>query len=438
MQGRSGTGLELVIAGPRLSSSSSKIMDRFLRLLGLGRDPIRTVSQDAPTWEQLQLLMPEFSAASSEHPERLFPGATNYCQLELLPPALIRYIASWLSLSSAVSLSLCSHWLLDLLGKKSLQDLDKSASCQNERAILLQALGRDLPGTLYCFACNRLHVLFKRDEVGLGLEQLFRRVADGRCSLGDGTYNYGTSLTYHPDFRFEHIQMATKLRRRGYVSDAKAYLTLLSFLQPARGLITYSPHTIGLYFFEPRFVDGQVFVRAQSWILIPITQGSKVPMLHHTIVCHHLDGNGIHDGRVSSDNAHVMAFRCKLKHLVRRQDSCEKCHSLIRCHYCPTEINVELRRPNGNAECGLLIITKWQVLGRGLSPLEAHWESHLETEKHIAPWPYPPDCAPGFIRDVYENQHGIEHGSLIEVEKAWQLLNESEIIRTLDQIPFWD
>lgn len=63
---------------------------------------------------------------------------------------------------------------------------------------------------------------------------------------------------------------------------------------------------------------------------------------------------------------------------MNKQDSCEECRSLIRCQYCPTAVFAEMKRLDKDSKGGILIITKWQVLGWGLSPLEACWEAHLE------------------------------------------------------------
>ena len=79
-----------------------------------------------------------------------------------------------------------------------------------------------------------------------------------------------------------------------------------------------------------------------------------------------------------------MVFKGTLNHLVNKQDWCKKCHSLIRCQYCPTEVSVEAKRLNEDFEGGFIAITKWQILGCGLSPSEAHWKNHLEKSLGIS------------------------------------------------------
>ena len=106
-----------------------------------------------------------------------------------------------LSLQSSIT---CYAWP-EVLARSN--HLNQSDSRYNEQALLLQALDRDLSETLYCFVCNKRHVLRRRHEDRLGAEEMYRRVSESRCQRGDGTYNYGTTDTYHAGFRFEHVQM---------------------------------------------------------------------------------------------------------------------------------------------------------------------------------------------------------------------------------------
>ena len=302
-----------------------------------------------------------------------------------------------------------------MLSQRSLQELDRSNTCHNERALLLQALDRDSSETLYCFYCHKLHVLSRRHEDVLDAGEMYRRVSEGRCLRGEGTYNYGCVTTYHAGFKFEHFQMAMKLYRRGLLADAKAVLTHTAFLQPARGDLTTGPAYKGLYFFEPRLVNGRISVRAQSWILIPGGQGVVMPSRHWTTVCAHLNGN------YPFRNQYTAIFRCQLEHLVAKQVSCEGCCSLIRCHSCATEVRVEAKRLDEEFKGNFLVITKWQLLGCGLSPSEAHWRSHLE--RSGLPRSHLPYCAPpGDIRASYEDQPGTKYDSLLKPAEALNLL----------------
>lgn len=339
-------------------------------------------------------------------------------RLESLPTELIELIIAWLPPSSAVSLSLCNHRLHVMFSERALHRLSHGHLCHIERGLLLEALDRDLSTTLYCFLCNKLHVLLRRHEHRLGSKQIHRRVSNGRCWRSEGTYNYGSTRTYHAGFKFEHVQMAMKLYRRGLLSEAKAYLTRLAIIQPARGQMSILPCNMGLYFFEPRFVRGQISVRAQSWVQISGALGFVVPREQLTTVCAHLSGDS------PKENPYVSLLRCKMEHLVNKQDRCEKCSGLIRCRFCPTEVCVEAKRLDKDCRGGFLVITKWQMIGRGLSPFESHWRTHLEPRARI-PWAYLPDCAPGSIQAGYEDQPGIRHDSLLTAAEAWKLLDEN-------------
>ena len=357
----------------------------------------------------------------SSLPPRL-ENATTYTPLERLPIELIDQLASWLPLHSAMSLALCSHRLYDALGREILRRMNVN---KTEEAKFLQALDRDLPETLFCFFCGRLHVLFPgcRTKRSIRTEERFQRVADGRCQNADGKYNFGVAHTYFAGFSFEHVQMAVKLgRRREHFSEAKAYIERLSFIgRPASGRLTILPAYNGLYLFETRLLRDQVYVRAQTWFWIPGDEKGKLemPRRFYTTVCAHLDSNS------SVANAYTTAFRCNLHHLFdeARLGCCEKCCELIRCQFCPTEVAIEVRRsPRDLSGSGFLVATKWQILGSGTSPMEPEWKSHLEAATKD-PWPFAPGYLPGRIRDEFEASVEAKHDSLMSVAKARKLLD---------------
>ena len=395
-------------------------MECLLRLLHLGRVQAQAQRPAASTQSvnRRDSLHIDRVQAQPRRPAASTPSANRRNSLfRRLPVELILLVTAWLPPSSATLLSLCNHKLHEMLGQRSLRDLNRSNQFHNEQALLLQALDRDLPETLYCFSCNKLHVVLRKHEDELEAEELYRRISKGRCPRADGTYNYGTVDTYHAGFKFEHVQMAMKLYRRGLVADAKAFLTRSAFLQPARGCMTLFPSYEGLYFFEPRLVNGQIFVRAQSWIFNPGEQGAEVPRRHCTTVCAHLDGNSPY-----RRNSYTAVFRCQLEHLAAKQVSCRDCRRLISCHYCSTEVCVETKRLEGDSKGGVLVITKWQLLGCGLSPSEVYWNSHLELSRLL--WQYLPDRAPGSIQASYEDQPGTKYDSLLKLAEAWRVLNE--------------
>lgn len=58
------------------------------------------------------------------------------------------------------------------------------------------------------------------------------------------------------------------------------------------------------------------------------------------------------------------------------------------CPMCPTEIqvNVEPFAKKSKIEGIMLIVTRWQLLGDGISPFEKHWAHRLQERRE--PWPW--------------------------------------------------
>ena len=253
----------------------------------------------------------------------------------------------------------------------------------------MQTLDRDLPETVYCFICKRLRALHQRHETGPRAEQIYNRVWQGRCRWYRDYY--GTFDTSHSLFQFDHIQMAMKLYRRGLVSDAK--------------------RDIGCYFFEPRVVKDQISICPQSWIVIPEEQGSVLSRIHLRQVCPHLERMSL-----THENPYLMGLVCNRKHLAAKEDSCEKCCTLIRCRYSPTEVFITKKKClNNDAGDGVLIMTKWQELGQRLSSLEGQWRKNFECPAcSCTPWPYHPDDTLGSIRAGFEDQPGTKYNALLK------------------------
>jgi len=87
-----------------------------------------------------------------------------------------------------------------------------------------QALDRIYQRLFTALPATELHVLFQRCRTRIRTEERFQRVADGQYLEGYGMYHYGTAFTYSAEFKFEHVQMAVKLRRRDHLSEASAYM----------------------------------------------------------------------------------------------------------------------------------------------------------------------------------------------------------------------
>ena len=343
-----------------------------------------------------------------------------------VPSEIIHEIASWLPLSSAANLTLCNRKLKYILGNSYLLALRPDDSSKYERNLFLQGLDRHSPETFQCYGCSKLHFLAPTGEDRSTPEERFKWVSNFRCLNRNDSdtllYTHVIEFHYHAQFRFEHMQVAMKLYRLGLVSDAKSYLKCLALTEPLHHEMTTSqPSNMGYYFFEPRIIHNRVFARAQSWISIPKEQDQLInrhTFLRYNVVCVHLDA----DFRGVSKRFY-MILQCVLEQLRGEQESCGECRALIRCHYCPTEVLVETKRSFMQVERDLVVITKWQALGYGVSPFEPQWASHFQPR---APWPWPKGSTPGIIRDAFENQPGVKHDSIFNAETVWKSLKEEK------------
>lgn len=290
---------------------------------------------------------------------------------DLLPVEIIQQMASRFPLSSSAALTLCNKKIYHILGNQYLLTLGQTGSSDRERVRFLKALDRDILEAFYCLYCKKLHLLTGIYEQGLTDEEMFKRVSHSRCLGSDATYNYGTTYTHHTHFKFEHVQMAMNLYRRGLASRMDSYLRFSAMIKPTLRSMTSLPGSQGFYFFEPRFVYNQICVHAQSLIFISKNQGTLLPRMLSATVCSHLDTN------LGNKNRFVETLRFAFEHLSQNWDSSAQCQNLIRCNYCPTEVQVETKGFGEGVDKKFLVITKWQALGQGLSPLGS-WESHLQ------------------------------------------------------------
>ena len=158
------------------------------------------------------------NSISTTHQKQVTPSL-----LELLPTELIHQIASFLTLSSTVPLALCNHILYGVFGTQTLQSLNVNKA---EQSLCLQALDRDCLETFHCFFCGRLHTLSPKygKKKDMGIEERFQKVTERSCLDAEAYYHYCDDFTYHSGFKFEHIQMAAKLRPLKSPSEADAYM----------------------------------------------------------------------------------------------------------------------------------------------------------------------------------------------------------------------
>lgn len=382
--------------------------------------------------------------------------ATKAGYFGLLPPELTQLIATSLPPGSAASLALTSHTLLHILGTQNFLFLEpdswefepRRSETMEDRAIFLTGLVRDLPAGLgfYCYHCHKIHLLplKKRRVVCMETrcvqelwtpnhERIFDRLEESLCQRGKTSYNEdadsnaNTCTVYHHRFFFEHVQMAMQLHQGGFPHLLKGYLTHLSLTKKKVVEMSLFEGYKGFHFFEPRIVDDQMIVRAQSWIVIPsndrvnVHKQFRLPeYLFDTTVCAHLN---LRDGE---DNRLTRLLRCRLAH-VRYQASspCVSCVGNLRCPMCPTEVQVDIKTfCGGNSKTTrtiMLVVTRWQLVGGGTSPYEGHWAHRLS--KRCNPWHWLEGGPLSDIKNTFENQPGTKFDLILDAGEAWRLVN---------------
>ena len=393
-----------------------------------------------------------------------FQGATrhdgNYSVAEagcfsLLPPELIHQIVTSLPPSSAASLALASHSLLRILGFQYLLCLRpdtlmtgaRGPATVEDRAIFLTGLVRDLAAGsgFYCYHCHKIHLLHLRKRRNVCMEtrcveelwtpkheRIFNRLEESLCQKGRSSYNEDANsnadicTVYHHRFFFEHVQMAMQLHQGSSTPLLKGYLAHLSLTRKEVIEMSSFERYKGFHFFEPRIVDDQMIVRAQSWIVIPSNDRVNVHKqfrlpdhLFNTTVCAHLDL------RYGEDNGLTRLVHCRLAH-VRYQASshCVSCVGNLRCPMCPTEVQIDIKTFCGGksktTRTIMLVVTRWQLVGGGTSPYEGQWAHRLS--KRCNPWHWPEGGPLSDIKNTFENQPGTKFDLILDAGEAWRLV----------------
>lgn len=378
--------------------------------------------------------------------------------LDLLPPELVQQIAVLLPPSSAASLTLCNHTLMYILGTQHLQRVSLRRSVLatrdpvaiEEGVLFFRGLVRDRPAasSFYCYHCHKIHhlPLKKRRTVcretrvveylwASNSSRLFDRVRQSLCQKGRSVYNHDpnshakTWVVYHNGFVFEHVQIAMELHRQGSSHLLNAYLDRLSLKNKDVVAMSYWERYKGFHFFEPRIVDHQMIVRAQSWVVMPLNDRLSIHRqfqlpdnLRNMTVCAHLDT------RWRQENLLTGTLRCRLEHArYQTSSSCVNCVGNLRCPMCPTEIQVDIKPfadKKSKSRGVMLVVTRWQLIGDGHSPFERHWAHRLREQ--CDPWPWHEGASMAEIKTAYEACPGIKCDSILNAEEALKLMRRSQ------------
>ncbi len=378
--------------------------------------------------------------------------ATKAGYFGVLPPELIHQIVTSLPPSSAASLALASRSLLRILGTQRLVCLGSDSLTMGargpvtveDRTIFLEGLVRDLPAgsSFYCYHCHKIHLipLKKRRVVCMETkcvqelwtsnpQRIFDRVNENLCQRGRSSYNEDPNsnvtfcTVYHHQFVFEHVQMAMQLHQRGFPHLLKGYLAQLSLTKPRVTQMSIFESYKGFHFFEPRIVNHQMIVRAQSWIVMPYNDRVNVQKqfqlpecLFDTTACAHLNLRGW------EENMLTFILRCRLAD-VRFQTS-PPCVTNIRCPWCPTEVQVDIKTvyvdKSKTRRTIMLVVTRWQLVGSGTSPYEERWAHRLT--QGCSAWHWLEGDPLSNIKHTFESQPGTKFDSILDAREAWRLV----------------
>ena len=323
------------------------------------------------------------------------------CLLDL-PSEMLLHIASFLPVGSAALLALCNHSTSCILGPQYWEKLQTVPPREREEFLL--TLERDLPAFIFCHRCAKLHL---PDDRGTGAVVRFphERKDERPCFRADlrtGTYRY-----FHHAFRFEHVQMIMKRHRLGL--DNNAHLQRLSMTETF-----YRPTHNYQVSMEVRVESDELLVRAQHRLLIPTGHPIQMPKVGFAHLCRHLQSP------IRKDYLWKL-LHCRMDHLNNEEHPCSRCTGLKQCRSCPTEFQIDVK--DFQSQGIAIVITRWLDLGRGESPVDPKWGSHLwYSGKGLSPYEGRFEFAAGSLRSAFERQEQFSFDSVMTSDSTRKLL----------------
>ena len=272
----------------------------------------------------------------------------NMCTL---PPEIVQLISSFLPLSSAVTLIICSHQMLYLLGDQALHSL-RLPSQRRERKVFLGLMERDLPNLLLCHHCEVFQAVPRDESVG----QLWRyREEPGCVRLNDDIFVWPSYR-----IRFPHVQLLMNNYRFGrpYREDLERF--------------SYkSTLTVDGAHFESEawaciMVGGELLVRINSRLRLATQE--DINKLRYSVpwVCCHL--RELYQGRTCFQR--ILCQPCHDGGLP-----CGECSGMRCCNECSTWFQVcgrELTKSRREIR-----IDVWKYLGKCETPFDKKWSSQV-------------------------------------------------------------
>ena len=352
-----------------------------------------------------------------------------------LPTEIIQAIVSLLHPSDAVSFSISNRRLMGIVGTCHIRYLVGTVTPWHRA--FLQALERDIPCGVFCWTCNKIHIYART----VSAKELYDRVTQNRCTLTPTgppladrevpDYNRQIKDVYHEGFTFEHVVMVMKLRRNGESVKTRDYLKLLTLDRPKVQLLSPQPKIYGLYFFEPRIIDGLMVIRTQtwsraSWYQFPTRRQEPRP-------CNH-----INSWLYSRDEVN---FRCSdsgppdgyaLNRVPWPQRNDLQYMRTMRCYSCKIEFSFHRRCfSRGGVKFFATCLTKWQILGQGTSPKD-DWLRPLSTGNTCLR-PGGKYTVVGSIARLFETQPGNKYDADVFDDQIWEELHAEDYQRRINE-----
>ena len=328
-----------------------------------------------------------------------------------LPPEILLIIASFLNLTSAACLALCSRRIAFSIGGPIFHDL-RTPDQKKKRRRVLRLIEKDLPGLLFCYTCDKLHLAPKE-----GPRAVWQGSKEPHCVQMEGS----VPMMSNYRIRFSHVQQLMWNYRLGRHDEVALDLKRLSH--------RYA-HTSGMYrpvpihelwveidkdseallrhrqsirldpddhFYEDTFfgvtpcthlyriygiaaearkhrrIDWRRGKRMGAWIdLVP---GSMPPVSYNSqcyLVAEKVDTEAGKAQRVEAivgcGTASSLCWACRGDELP-----CEKCHGKQHCEICSTWFQVNrIDKFDVQIDIG-------KNLGKCETPQDKAWRSHVES-----------------------------------------------------------
>jgi len=287
------------------------------------------------------------------------PNALESSPLRRLSNGIILHIAEFLPPASKLAFCRSCRHVYFVIEPRHLSSAgvyyEAQGLAEARRSPPWEVLELAYPEHLECYSCRDLHPMDKIHEYAyleartkgpsLQCDQCFKVDHRGHTFI-------------HPNFSFTVFRMVMKQYRQG--KDCDKLLRFLAY----RSAAVLDGAQVKQVIATPKIVGERLLMRVQTAYLIPPKGPSRTYLLDRNLVkCPHTYKWSL-DNRAVAERL-FLRFEALETVSGGRQEDIMSCQ----CDYCPTEFHFSLERFAGQGDA--LLITKWQDLGTGLSPLES-------------------------------------------------------------------